>query len=74
MSSLVYKCDYCSDTFDTIELANQHEKECDYSPHNQKCGTCKHIKCNYGAWDCELPNTYKYFDERLNCPYHTKEQ
>lgn len=40
MPKHVWKCNYCSQTFECFDEANNSEKLCDFNPNNKYCWTC----------------------------------
>lgn len=74
MSKIVYQCDYCFHTEKIEKDIDNHEKNCSCNPNIKKCGTCEHLNFEYGNTVCSEKNnnTYEYFDENKECPFHLK--
>ena len=39
---LVYKCDFCPNTNESISEMENHENQCSFNPSLKKCWTCVH--------------------------------
>lgn len=54
---LVWKCEYCSYTDDSIDRLKEHENKCTFNPSMKSCYTCVHFfdsGYNFTVPDCKI--------------------